>query len=450
MSLLERIDPALLQGALQIVKRLREHGHCAYFAGGAVRDLLLGREISDIDIATSAAPEDVEGLFSRTLLVGKQFGVVVVVQGEVRYEVTTFRQEGPYLDGRHPSSVTPADAETDARRRDFTVNALFLDPLAEKVIDFVGGREDLKARIIRTVGPPRERFEEDKLRILRAVRFACQLDFDIEAQTYRAVQEMAPAITQVSWERIRDELLKILTGPAPGRGLQLLLDSGVLSRILPEVAAMRGVPQPPQFHPEGDVFEHTRLMLEKARQPSPTLALGILLHDVGKPPTFQEKERIRFDGHAEVGAEMAREICRRLRLSNEITEQVVDLVRHHLRFIHVQEMRESTLKRFLRKENFAEHLELHRLDCLSSHRDLSSYHFCLQKLEELSKEQIRPEPLLNGHDLIALGFRPGPIFSRILEAVEEEQLEGRLQTRQQALEWVRRHFQQDLPFESGS
>lgn len=440
MSLLERVDSTLLDGALNIVRKLNHHGHQAYFAGGVVRDLLLERLVSDIDIATSAPPEKIEELFPKTLLVGKRFGVVVVVMGSTSYEVTTFRREGAYLDGRHPSQVTFSDARQDALRRDFTVNALFLDAASGEVLDYVAGREDLERRLIRTVGLPRQRFEEDRLRVLRAVRFAAQLGFEIEGETWEAVRSCAGGLTEVSWERIRDELFRILTGADPARGLQLLLDSGILAVILPEVAAMRGVPQPPEFHPEGDVFEHTRLMFQFSEARHETLALGILLHDVGKPPTFTVKERIRFDGHVEVGARMAEEICRRLRCSRDQMEEVVDLVRHHLRFMNVQEMRESTLKRFLRKENFATHLELHRLDCLASHGDLSSYHFCLQRLQELEEEAIRPKLLLNGHDLIALGLKPGPLFSEILSTLEDLQLEGQLMTRDQALDWVKRKY----------
>ena len=440
MSLLGRIDSSLLEGALEISGKLHQLGFEAYFAGGVVRDLLLGREISDIDIATSALPDEIERLFPCTIPIGKQFGVVAVVWNSTHYEVTTFRKESGYLDGRHPTEVHFGDPHQDALRRDFTVNALFLNPLTEEIIDNVGGRKDLEDRLIRTVGPAASRFEEDKLRILRALRFACQLGFEIEADTYRQVKQHAHQLTQVSWERIRDEILKILTGPEPARGLELLLESGILTVILPEVATMRGVPQPAEFHPEGDVFEHTRLIFELSNGLNETLALGALLHDVGKPPTFAVKERIRFDGHVKVGAEMADEICRRLRLSKEHIEEVVDLVKNHLRFMHVQEMRESTLKRFLRKKNFDQHLELHRLDCLASHKDLSSYRFCQTKLAELSRRTMRPDPLINGDDLIELGLKPGPVFSEILNAVEDLQLEGGLSVKQEALDWVRQNY----------
>ena len=440
MSLQERVDPHLLKGALAILKTLQKQGHESYFAGGAVRDLLLEKSISEIDIATSASPQEIEQLFPKTLSVGKQFGVIVVVQDTNNYEVTTFRKEADYVDGRHPTQVSFTDAQHDVERRDFTINALFFNPFTEEVIDYLKGREDLERKLIRTVGPPQSRFQEDKLRLLRALRFACQLDFEIEQQTYQQVKEHASQLTQVSWERIRDEVLKILTGPDPSRGLKLMFDSGILEVILPEIAAMHGVQQPPEFHPEGDVFVHTCLMFELSQKRSETLALEILLHDVGKPPTFIIKERIRFDGHADLGAKMAEEICRRLRISNQQIEEVVDVVKDHLRFIHVQEMRESTLKRFLRKPNFSDHLELHRLDSLASHGKLSSYHFCQEKLEELSQEAMRPKPLINGHDLIRLGLEPGPLFSEILSAIEDFQLEGKLSSKEETLDWVKQHY----------
>ncbi|MFQ5739511.1 MAG: CCA tRNA nucleotidyltransferase [Acidobacteriota bacterium] len=436
-KLVDSIEPKIRAGALTIVGKLRQHGEEAYFAGGVVRDLLLERKISDIDIATSASPDQVQSLFETTVQVGKQYGVVVVVLDSINYEVATFRRESRYLDGRHPSQVSFAGRREDASRRDFTVNALFLNPFTGEIEDDVDGRTDLERRLIRTVGQPARRFEEDKLRILRAVRLACQLDFEIEAETWAQVKKCSDRLTQVSWERIRDELLKVLVGPDPARGLQLMLRSGILGVILPEVAAMQGVEQPPQFHPEGDVFVHTCLMFQLARQLDPSMALGVLLHDVGKPLTFTVRERIRFDGHAEVGARMADRICRRLKLSGTQIKEVVALVKHHLRFIHVQEMRESKLRRFLRMENFHKHLELHRLDCLASHKNLSTYEFCLHKLEEMSAEEMRPAPLLDGHDLIAIGLSPGPIFSEILKAIEDLQLEGRLQSRRQALEWIR-------------
>lgn len=440
MALLERIEPNLLSGALQIVRALRSDGFEALFAGGLVRDVLLGREVSDIDIATSAPPDRIEELFPHTIAVGKEFGVIIVVINSVNYEVATYRKDSEYLDGRHPSKVVFTEVREDALRRDFTVNALFLDPESKQVIDHVNGLRDLEMRVIRTVGDPSLRFIEDNLRMLRAVRFACDLDFEIDKATYIELKKRASEILRVSWERIRDELLKILTGRAPHKGLDLLLDTGLLKQVLPEVSAMVGVEQPPQFHPEGDVFIHTRLMLEMAQHPSETLALGILLHDVGKPPTFQVKERIRFDGHAEVGAGMAEAICRRLRLSKEKQARVVSLVKEHLRFMHVKEMRESTLRRFLRRDEFDEHLKLHRLDCLASHKDLTNYDFCVAHLKGLAEETMRPEPLLNGHDLIEMGFKPGPIFGQILTALEDRQLEDLIGSREEAMEWVRENW----------
>lgn len=436
MAFLDALDPKLREATLLVLDRLHESGHQSLIAGGAVRDLLLDRPVSEVDVATSAPPETVERLFDRTVPVGKQFGVILVLVEDFHFEVATFRREGGYYDGRHPTSVSFADAREDALRRDFTVNALFLDSENDRILDFVQGRQDLEARIIRTVGSPDARFREDRLRLLRAIRFACCLDFILETSTRAEIARQAPGILQVSQERIREELLKILTGPAPHRGLDLLLETGLLAAILPEVSAMVGVEQPPQFHPEGDVYVHTRLMLELATHPSETLALGILLHDVGKPPTYRVAERIRFDRHAEVGAEMSDRICRRLRLPNETTDRVVALVRDHLRFMHVREMRESTLKRFLRQEHFSEHLELHRLDCLSSHRDLSNWEFCRERLAALDQESIRPAPLLTGHDLIRQGLQPGPIFGRILKEMEDLQLEGAIQDRNQALAWL--------------
>jgi len=442
MSLLEGVNPGLLSGAVTVVKKLHNQGHKAYFAGGAVRDLLLGNTISDIDIVTCASPQKIEQLFPKTIAVGKKFGVMIVVVDSINYEVATFRQESGYEDGRHPSKVSFTDKlHQDAERRDFTVNAIFLNPLTEELIDSVQGKQDLDSRLIRTVGSPAQRFADDKLRVIRAVRLASQLGFKIDRETYEEIQVYASQVLpQVSWERIRDELLKILTGPHPADGIRLLLDSGIFQAILPEIADMKGVEQPPEFHPEGDVFTHTCLMLGMRKGLDDILALSILLHDVGKPPTFSVKERIRFDGHADVGAKMAEDICRRLRLSTEQIYNVVDLVKDHLRFIHVQEMRDSKLKRFLGKENFQKHLELHRLDCLASHGDLSSYHFCLQKLDEIGQEELKPDPLVNGRDLLSLNLKPGPLFSEILMAVEDLQLEGELDSKKKALDWVKKNY----------
>lgn len=436
--MLERIEARLREGALHIHDILAAEGFRTYFAGGAVRDLLLNRRFDEIDIATAAPPDVVERLFPRTVGVGREFGVVVAVVGGTNYEIATFRAESGYTDGRRPDQVRFTHARQDALRRDFTVNALFLDPVTGKVIDYTNGRKDLDRGLIRTVRDPLLTFEEDKLRVLRAIRFACQLGFRIDGPTYDGVTRYAHRLSQISRERIRDELLKILCGPAPARGLSLLSDSGVLEEVLPEVFDLHGVMQPPAFHPEGDVFQHTRLMFSLVRNLSPTLALAVLLHDVGKPGTFAFGDRIRFDGHAELGARMAEEICRRLKLSGVQIQQVVRLVKDHLRFMHVRQMRESTLRRFLRTEGFEEHLELHRLDCLASHGDLSNYDFCREKLSELDREALAPPPLINGHDLIALGLEPGPLFSEILKQAEDLQLEGILTARDDALSWVRK------------
>ncbi len=439
-GLLKNLEPELVKGANRIVSLLREAGHEAYIAGGAVRDLLLERPVDDLDLATSAPPDTIEKLFSETIPVGRQFGVVIVVQNSIHYEVTTFREEGDYSDGRRPDGVRFVDARTDVQRRDFTVNGLLLDPFSGEILDYCEGRSDLREGTIRTIGDPALRFGEDKLRLLRAVRFAGQLGFQIEKETWRELKRQAPQIGRVSRERIRDELLKMLMGENPGPGLNLLLESGLLEVMLPEVAALVGVQQPPEFHPEGDVWTHTCLMFSLVKSPSATLALGILLHDVGKPPTFSVRDRIRFDRHAEVGAEMAARVCQSLRLSNQQLHTVVELVRQHLRFMHVQQMREAKLKRFLRQDDFTEHLELHRVDCLASHGDLSAYQFCQRKLAELSQEEIRPLPLVTGHDLIDLGLQPGPVFGELLARIEDLQLEGRLGSRREALEWVRKRL----------
>jgi len=380
-------------------------------------------------------------LFPKTIPVGVSFGVVIVLEDPYQFEVATFRSDGQYLDGRHPVEVHFSSEEEDARRRDFTINGMFYDPITRKIVDYVGGQTDIKAGLIRCIGNPRERFSEDKLRLMRAVRFAAQFDYKIEPKTYQALLDLADQIAIVSAERIRDELSKMLIGPRPAQGLRMLHQTGLLKVILPEVAAMEGVQQPPEFHPEGDVWVHTLLMLERmAPASSFDFALSVLLHDVGKPPTFSIKERIRFDNHCQVGAKMSEEICTRLKLSRKQTEKVVELVREHLRFKDVRLMRESKLKRFLRGEYFSNHLELHRLDCLASHGDLSNWEFCKQKLEEIGPEEMRPERLITGRDLIQMGYVPGPLFSEILTTVEDAQLEGNVKDREAALELIRRQF----------
>jgi poly(A) polymerase len=430
------------QLALELIRQLREFGHSAYLVGGCVRDILLGAAPQDMDVATDATPNRLLELFPNAQKVGAHFGVVLIGRGESQVEVATFRSDHSYADGRHPVSVDfETDPKQDVIRRDFTINALMLDPTTGEVLDYVGGQEDLRRRLLRAVGDPGRRFTEDHLRMLRAVRFAARLNFDVDAATLEAIRRLHGLIRAVSAERVRDELIRILTEGGARRGFELLDEAELLSDILPEVAAMKGVEQPPEFHPEGDVWTHTLLMLEGMRNPTPTLALGVLLHDAGKPPTFSVADRIRFDGHVEVGTRMATRILARLRCSNEMIRQVEALVANHLRFKDVRRMRESTLKRFLRLERFEEHLELHRLDCLSSHRNLDNYEFVKAKLEELPPEQLKPPPLITGHDLIREGYRPGPPFARMLEAVETAQLEGRIRTPEEALSLVHSLFE---------
>ena len=448
--------------AVEIVRTLRQRNHQAYLVGGCVRDLLLGREPADYDVATDATPAEVMKIFPETYAVGAQFGVVLVPADDLCraavdattsaqppatshcVEVATFRCDGLYSDSRHPDEVRyTRDPKADVQRRDFTINGLLLDPLDnDQVLDFVGGRADLEAGVIRTIGEPERRFAEDKLRMLRAVRFAARFGYRIEKKTTVAIRKLAAQISLVSRERVRDEIVKMLTEGAARRAFELLDEARLLPQVLPEVEKMKGVEQPPQFHPEGDVWVHTLMLLEPlpANCP-PTLALGALLHDVGKPPTFRRApDRIRFDNHAEVGTKMAEQICRRLRLSNHETEQVSALVANHMRFAEVERMRESTLKRFMRLPQFGEHLEMHRLDCLASHRDLSLYDFVRDKLKNTPQEQIRPAPLVTGDDLIAAGYPPGPLFKEILAAVEDAQLEGTIASKEEGMKLVRQQF----------
>jgi poly(A) polymerase len=427
--------------ARSIVARLRAAGHQAYLVGGCVRDLLLGRAPKDFDVATDARPDRVSELFERSEQVGAHFGVVLVRENTSQVEVATFRSDASYSDGRRPDAVRfEGNPRQDALRRDFTINALLLDPDTNQVLDFTGGREDLGRRVIRAIGDPDERFQEDHLRLIRAVRFAARLGFEIEPDTMAALQRLHGLIVKVSPERIRDELARILTEGGARRGFELLDETGLLGDILPEVAAMKGVAQPPEFHPEGDVWTHTLLLLEKLRHPTVTLAAGALLHDVGKPPTFRVAERIRFDGHVEEGVRLAHGILTRLRFSNEQVEQIEALIAHHMRFKDTGQMRESTMKRFMRMENFAEHLELHRLDCLSSNGKLDTYKRVLSRLAELGEEELRPKPLLTGRDLIEQGYQPGPSFGKMLAAVEDAQLEARVQNKDEALALVRAQF----------
>ena len=429
------------QAATEIVKQLREAGFQAYWVGGCVRDLVMGREPKDFDITTDATPTQVTQLFPQSLTVGAQFGVVIVPRPEGDFEIATFRSDGRYTDGRHPAEVRyTRTAEEDVQRRDFTINGLLYDPLEQRVLDYVGGEADIRARRLRTIGDPIQRFNEDHLRMLRAVRFAARFLFTPEHALIDAIRQLAPQIRKVSAERIRDEIMKILTEGQARRGFELLDETGLLQEVLPKVKTLQGVEQPPEFHPEGDVWTHTLLMLEGLRAPTNTLALGVLLHDVGKPPTFSRRERIRFDNHVEIGAKMAEEICTRLRLSFRETERIVELVRHHLRFKDFPHMRRSTQLRFLRMAGFEEHLELHRLDCLASHGDLSTYALVKQMMEETPAEEIRPEPLLRGDDLITQGYTPGPLFKDMLQAIEDAQLEGRIHTHADALRLVSERF----------
>ncbi|MCX6965335.1 MAG: CCA tRNA nucleotidyltransferase [Verrucomicrobia bacterium] len=426
--------------ATRLVERLRAAGHEALFAGGCVRDRLLGKEAHDIDIATSARPEEIQKLFPRTVAVGAQFGVIVVLEDGGEFQVATFRSDGAYRDGRHPESVAFTNAEGDARRRDFTVNGLFFDPLTHQILDFVGGEADLRTGILRSIGDPHARFVEDKLRLIRCVRFAASLGFEIEAETWRALVERAPEITAVSAERIRDELVKIFSHPSRVRGFDLLDQSGLLAILLPEVETLKGCEQPPDFHPEGDVFVHTRLMLSLLpERVSTPLVFSVLFHDIGKPPTFliDETGRIRFNGHESISASMTEKIFARLRFSNAETEATVVGVKNHMAFKDVQNMRVATLKRFLARPTIDDELELHRVDCQGSHGLLDNYDFLLRKREEFSNEPLIPPPLITGRDLIAAGLQPGPLFKKLLDSAQALQLEGGLKNREDALAWLR-------------
>ena len=426
-----------------MVDRLRAAGHVAYFAGGCVRDLLLAKRPQDFDIATAARPEEVQKIFPRTYAVGAHFGVIVVLENSFQVEVATFRSDGAYLDGRRPAEVHFSSPEEDARRRDFTINGMFYDPPTEQVIDFVDGRADLEAGIVRAIGDPGQRFAEDRLRLLRAVRFATVLEFEIEPATWVAMSEAAATIGEISAERIREELVRIFLSPQRSRGWDLLDRSGLMEQILPEIAAMKGCAQPPQFHPEGDVFEHTRLMLGLLpNDVSLPLVFSVLFHDIGKPrtATVDETGRIRFNGHDKIGAEMTEALMQRLRFSRAEIDATVEAVAQHMVFKDVPNMRVAKLKRFMARPNFADELELHRVDCVSSHGMLDNYEFLQRKEEEFANEPIIPPPLVRGDDLIALGLKPGPRFGEILEAVETRQLEGTLRDRDEALAWVKQEY----------
>ena len=449
------ISPAE-QAAHTILRTLREHGHQAFLAGGCVRDYLLGIPAKDFDVATAATPAEITTLFPRSLQVGAHFGVVVVpleLAGEtVATEVATFRHDGAYTDGRRPDAVRfSTDPREDVTRRDFTVNGMLLDPFAtgtgQTVLDFVGGRKDLAEHRLRTIGSPAQRFTEDKLRMLRAVRFAARLGFAIEPETAAAVRAHAAEIAQVSPERIRDELTRMLTEGQARRAFELLDQTGLLPEVLPEATRMIGTAQPPQYHPEGDVWIHTLLLLEKLpRGASPTLAWGMLLHDIGKPATYQPPDpakpgdRIRFNGHTEAGVRIAEVICARLRFSNDDTAQILSLIANHMRFGDIGGMKQSTFKRFLRLPRFEEHLALHRADCLSSHGQLAPYRLALAAFETAEPEHIRPTLLVTGRDLIAAGYRPSPQFKAMLELAEDAQLEGRISTQEDGLALIQEQY----------
>jgi poly(A) polymerase len=431
-----------LNPALEIVRRLQTAGFAAFWVGGCVRDFLLGREPQDFDIATDAKPEQVEKLFGKTIPVGKKFGVIIVVEGSRQFQVATFRAEADYQDGRRPEKIVFANAEADALRRDFTVNGLFYDPLTKKIHDWVGGEKDLHAKIIRTIGKPEERFGEDHLRLLRAVRFAAQLNFEIEPKTFAAIKSLAPKIKLISAERVRDELLKLFRPPHASRGLVLLRDTGLLEHILPELAATVACDQSPDFHPEGSVFNHICLMLEKMPAVvSESLPWAVVLHDIAKPVTAERAVatgKIHFYGHEKVGADMAEQILKRLKFSNKQIEEIVVCVRHHMQFKDVKQMRKATLRRLLMRDTFLLELELHRLDCLGSNGELEHYNFLIEQAAELERQPTIRPPLLTGDDLIVLGVKPGKELGALLSGIRELQLADELKTPLEARAWVKK------------
>ena len=425
--------------ACRIVEKFRLHGYAAFFAGGWVRDYLLDRKPKDIDIATSAHPDEVVRLFPKSRPVGAQFGVIQVFLYGRTYEVATFRSDQEYQDGRHPSSVTFSGPEQDALRRDFTINGLFFDPANNSIVDYVGGQRDLEARLIRTIGDPGQRFSEDKLRMLRAIRFSCTLGFLIVPETWSAIRQLAPAILQVSWERIRDELRGIFTGPAPGQGLDLLYRSGMLKHILPEVESLQGVPRRLQSEPDQDLLTHAGHTLSVLRKPSLVLAFGALLHDVGKPQAIASGNPDMLKRHAELGEQITEKICRRLRMSTDETDRIVNLVAMHSLFGKVRQLRDSDFQRLLRRPDIKDHLELHRADRVSGRKDLSTYKYCIEKLRQFHGQPF-PAALLNGEDLISMGYSPGPTFKEILRRIEDMQLEGTIRSREEAIAHVRKAF----------
>ncbi|HMP90555.1 MAG TPA: CCA tRNA nucleotidyltransferase [Kiritimatiellia bacterium] len=434
----------LYQAGCRIIDAIRNAGHEVYFAGGFARDLIIDRSIHDIDIATSARPDQIQKIFPRNRAIGKSFGVIQVDQDDISFDIATFRIDRDYRDGRHPENVEFATAQEDASRRDFTINGMFYDPATESVIDYVGGLTDIETRQIRAIGSAEQRFSEDHLRIMRAIRFASVLEFDIEPTTWNAIRRMAGQLTGISIERIREEMIRtLMEAPKPGQALELLHKAGILPVIFPEASAMIGVEQPPEFHPEGDVFTHTALMLDSMNERTPALIWSILLHDIGKPATFaigtdkNGKPKIQFRGHAELGAEMAQEIMKRFRCSNDEIESVVAAVKNHMRFMSVQEMRSSTLRKWIGAATFPLELELHRIDCSSSHGSLDNHKFMLETQKKLSEEPVLPAPYINGRDLMAMEVEKGPAMGRILKIIYDEQLESRFSNREEALEWVK-------------
>ncbi|MCH2694823.1 MAG: CCA tRNA nucleotidyltransferase [Acidobacteriia bacterium] len=470
--------------AKRIVQRLQKNGFLAFFVGGCVRDYLMKLQPKDYDIATSAKPNEVMKLFSETIDIGANFGVIQVMEGEQSFAVATFRSDGNYDDGRHPNEVEYAlDPKLDVQRRDFTINGLYYDPLTQNLLDFVGAQQDIQSRIIRTIGSAEKRFREDRLRLIRAIRFSSQFGYTLEKKTQSAILKEAPNIIEVSPERIRDELVRILTEGYSELAINALNENRLLVHILPDVAALRGIEQPPQFHPEGDVWTHTLKMLKLMDQtissrgiikssgkpvsnsnvvkntvqktelkkieispyPSMTLAMATLLHDIGKPNTYEKKDRIRFNGHAKLGAEMAFGICQQLRFSKKQQKLITELIRDHLKFKDLAQMRPSTLRRFLGQEGFSEHLELHRLDCLGSHGNLDNWKLANHSLSNLQPEEIHPPALLTGKDLIEMGYLPGPVFKKILNSLKDAQFENELKTSQQAKQWVLNQFDLSQP-----
>ncbi len=452
MKRIEKLKPfksELLDVAKELVTELREAGHKAFCVGGCTRDTLLSTEPKEYDITTSATPEEVSKIFQHTVPIGVSFGVILVIMGKYQFEVATFRKDQGYSDSRHPDSVVYSSQEQeDVLRRDFTINGMLYDPISEEVIDYVDGISDLKNKIVRTIGDPNKRFNEDKLRMMRAIRFSSRYKFELDLETFHAIEELAADITQVSSERIRDEILKIITQSNPGHGIRMLSESGLLKYVLPDVEVMRGVEQPPEFHPEGDVFVHTCMVLDKLFENqegvvSPELAMGALLHDVGKPPTFSVSDRIRFNGHDRLGADMSKSICKDLKFSNKQIEIIYALIKEHLKFKDVFKMKKSTLKRFIGMPHFEEHMALHLADCQASHGMTAAYDFIMEKFDEFADEEIKPAPLLSGKELIEMGYQPGPLFSEILDYVEEAQLEGSIKNAEEAKQLVTEKYSSD-------